>query len=70
MEQPIEKMSLHDLQKLWQQELDGLQPQAIERDQHNPHWEWRPIQERLERLHALAHEIHRKKALERAKWQP
>ena len=66
MEQPIEKMSVHDLQKEWQKELEGLH--SIE--QQNPNWAWRPIQLRLERLHALAQEIHRKKALERAKWQP
>jgi len=28
------------------------------------------VQLRLERLHALAHELRRKKGLERAKWQP
>jgi len=64
--QPIEKMSHHDLVKEWQDELAALQSM----DSANPTWEWAPVQGRLERLHALAQELRRKKALERAKWQP
>jgi len=63
---PIEKMTLHDLVKEWRAELSALE--NIEQD--NPTWEWKPVQMRLENLHALAHELRRKKALERAKWQP
>ena len=66
MNQPIEKMSLHELHKEWLSEVGALQ--AIE--QHNPNWTWKPLQLSLERLHALAREIHAKKAQERAKWQP
>lgn len=62
----IEKMTLHDLVKEWHAELGVLDQMENE----NPSWEWRPVQERLENLHALAHELRRKKALERAKWQP
>jgi hypothetical protein len=63
---PIESMSLHDLAKEWQAELGMLQGM----ESSNPTWEWKPVQLRLERLHALAHELRRKKGLERAKWQP
>lgn len=62
----IEKMPLHDLVKEWQAELSALEKMESE----NPTWEWKPVQMRLENLHALAHELRRKKALERAKWQP
>jgi hypothetical protein len=63
---PIEKLSLHDLLKEWKAELADLQ----ELEASNPTWEWKPVQLHLERLHALAQELRRKKALERAKWQP
>jgi hypothetical protein len=63
---PIEQMSMHDLVKEWQAELSALE--QMEAD--NPTWEWRPVQLHLENLHALAQELRRKKALERAKWQP
>ncbi len=63
---PIESMSIHDLTREWQSELSALQGlEAI-----NPTWEWKPVQLHLERLHALAQELRRKKAQERAKWQP
>jgi len=57
---------MHELLKEWQTELAQLQ--AME--QQNPSWDWKPVQLRLERLHALAHELRKKKAEERAKWQP
>ncbi len=63
---PIETMSLHDLIREWENELGALQGM----DKSNPAWEWNPVQLHLERLHALAHELRRKKGLERAKWQP
>ena len=63
---PIEKMSLFDLLKEWQGELDLLKAT----EESNPGWEWRPVQRHLERLHALAHEIRTRKSQERAKWQP
>ncbi len=63
---PIESMSLHDLLKEWHSELGLLNTM----EQTNPTWEWRTVQLRLERLHALAQELRRQKALERAKWQP
>jgi len=63
---PIEKMSLYDLLKEWQSELDQLKSA----EETNPRWEWPPVQMRLERLHALAREIRTRKAQERAKWQP
>ena len=66
MNQPIEKMSMHELLKEWQSEVGALQ--AIEKS--NPDWNWKPLQLSLERLHALARELHSKKAQERAKWQP
>jgi hypothetical protein len=66
MNVPIEKMTAHDLIREWESELEALK--GIETS--NPKWEWKPVQFRLERLHALAHEIHAKKARERAKWQP
>ena len=62
----IELMSLHDLVKEWHAELGALE--KIE--QANPTWDWKPVQLRLENLHALAQELRRKKGLERAKWQP
>lgn len=62
----IEKMADGDLLEQWRKEVDGLR--AVETQ--NPQWEWKPIQLRLERLHALAHEIRAKKAQSRAKWQP
>jgi hypothetical protein len=62
----IEQMSMHDLVKEWNAELSALEKM----EQENPTWDWKPVQERLENLHALAHELRRKKALERAKWQP
>ena len=62
----IEQMSVHDLVKEWHAELSALD--KIE--QENPTWDWKPVQRRLENLHALAQELRRKKALERAKWQP
>ncbi len=66
MEIPIEKKAAQDLVKEWETELEALK--LVE--ESNPKWEWQPIQNRLERLHALAQEIHSKKAQERAKWQP
>lgn len=63
---PIEKMSLFDLLKEWQAELDQLKAT----EETNPRWDWKPVQLHLERLHALAREIRSRKALERAKWQP
>ncbi len=66
MNQPIEKMSVHELLKEWQSAIGSLQ--GIEKN--NPNWEWKSVQLSLERLHALAREIHAKKAQERAKWQP
>ena len=66
MKQSLEKMSTQELLAEWQAELNRL----LTLDQANPAWEWRPVQEHLERLHALAHEIRTKKALDRAKWQP
>jgi hypothetical protein len=63
---PIEKMSMHDLLKEWQAELGLLQSM----EQSNPTWDWKPVQLRLERLHALAHELRKRKSEERAKWQP
>jgi hypothetical protein len=62
----IEKMTLHDLSKEWRAELSALEKM----EQDNPTWEWMPVQLHLENLHALAHELRRKKGLERAKWQP
>ena len=62
----IENMSAHDLIKEWEAELDALRSMEAT----NPGWEWKAVQTRLERLHALAHEIRSKKAQERAKWQP
>jgi hypothetical protein len=66
MKPPIEKMAVHDLVKEWQAELSALQTT----EQTNPTWEWKPVQLRLERLHALARQLRTKKAEERAKWQP
>jgi acyl-CoA reductase-like NAD-dependent aldehyde dehydrogenase len=66
MKAPIEKTSMRELLKEWQAELNHLQ--AME--QANPTWEWKPVQERLERLHALAHELRKRRAEDRAKWQP
>lgn len=66
MDQPIEKMSVQDLTKAWEQQVNAL----AEMDKTNPKWAWRPVQLRLEQLHALARELAQKKALERAKWQP
>ena len=63
---PIEKMSLFDLLKEWQSELDQLKAT----DESNPRWDWSSVQLHLERLHALAREIRTRKAQERAKWQP
>ena len=63
---PIEKMSLFDLLKEWQTELEQLKAT----EETNPHWDWSPVQRHLERLHALAREIRMRKAQERAKWQP
>ena len=62
----IEQMSLHDLVKEWHTELGALEKM----EQDNPTWEWKRVQSHLENLHALAQELRRKKALERAKWQP
>ena len=64
--QSIEKMSLFDLLKEWQSELDQLKGA----EESNPNWDWKPVQLHLERLHALAHEIRIRKSEERAKWQP
>ena len=66
MKPSVEKMAVHDLVKEWQAELSALQ--SLE--QSNPTWEWKPVQARLERLHMLAQELRKKKAEERAKWQP
>ena len=66
MKAPIEQLNLQDLQQEWQRTVSSLQ--AME--QGNPTWEWKPVQLQLERLHALAMELRRKKALDRAKWQP
>ena len=63
---PIESMSLHDLIREWQTELGTLKGM----DDTNPTWEWKTVQLHLERLHALAQELRRKKGLERAKSQP
>ena len=63
---PIEKMSAHDLMREWSTELGALGKM----EQDNPTWDWKPVQLHLENLHALAKELRRKKALERAKWQP
>jgi hypothetical protein len=63
---PIEQMSTHDLVKEWHAELGALDKM----EQENPTWEWHRVQLHLENLHALAQELRRKKALERAKWQP
>ncbi len=66
MNQPIEKMSIHELLKEWQAEVAVLE--SIEKS--NPGWDWKPVQVSLERLHALARQIQAEKARERAKWQP
>jgi hypothetical protein len=66
MKPPIEKLAGQDLVKEWQAELSALHSM----DQSNPTWEWKPVQRRLERLHVLAQELRKKKAEERAKWQP
>jgi hypothetical protein len=66
MKPPIEKMAGHDLVKEWQAELSALQSM----EQSNPTWEWKPVQAHLERLHVLAQELRKKKAEDRAKWQP
>ncbi len=63
---PIESMSIHDLVKEWNEELGALGKM----EDTNPTWEWRTVQLHLENLHALARELRRKKALDRAKWQP
>lgn len=63
---PIEKSSSNDLLEQWRAELELLK--ALE--ETNPRWDWKPVQMRLERLHALAHEIRAKKAQDGAKWQP
>lgn len=63
---PIEMLSLGELEQQWQAELKRLG----ETPTKNPSWEWPPVQEHLERLHALAQELRRKRALERARWQP
>lgn len=63
---PIETMSIHDLIREWESELRVLQNM----ENTNSTWEWKPVQLHLERLHALAQELRRKKGLERAKWQP
>jgi len=57
---------MRELLKEWQAEISQLQ--AME--QTNANWDWKPVQERLERLHALAHELRKRKAEDRAKWQP
>lgn len=64
--QAIEKLSMHDLLKEWQGELKVLE----DMERTNPTWEWKKVQLHLENLHQLAQELRRKKALERAKWQP
>lgn len=66
MNTAIEKLSAPELVKEWEAELEILKSM----DASNPGWDWKPVQERLERLHAIAHEIRGKKAQERAKWQP
>ncbi|MDH4246838.1 MAG: hypothetical protein OEW39_08845 [Deltaproteobacteria bacterium] len=63
---PIEQLSTHDLLKEWNAAVGALA--AMEGS--NPTWEWKLVQVQLERLHALGHELRRKKSLERAKWQP
>ena len=63
---PIESLSVHDLIREWTSELGALQSM----ESSNPSWEWKAVQPHLERLHALAQELRRKKGLERAKWQP
>lgn len=62
----IEKMSMNDLLKQWQNEVSALQNM----ESSNPDWEWKSVQNHLENLHSLAHELRQKKAQERAKWQP
>ena len=62
----IENLSAQELVREWESELEGLRSMEAS----NPAWDWKPVQLHLERLHALAHEIKSKKALERAKWQP
>ena len=66
MKTAIENFSAQELVKEWEAELETLKSM----DATNPGWDWKPVQERLERLHALAHEIRGKKARARAKWQP
>ena len=63
---PIEQLSPHDLLREWDTAVKALATMA----ETNPNWEWKKVQPQLEHLHALAQELHRKKALERAKWQP
>ena len=63
---PIEQLSLHDLRKAWDASVNALASMA----ETNPAWEWKAVQLQLEQLHALAHELRRKKGMERAKWQP
>lgn len=65
-ENPIESLSLEQLKFAWQKEAQDL----AEMEKKNPEWEWGKLQESLEQLHALAHELRKRKAEERAKWQP
>ncbi|MDH4225787.1 MAG: hypothetical protein OEW12_09090 [Deltaproteobacteria bacterium] len=63
---PIEKMTLGELLGEWRQESALL---AQEEDL-DPRWGWKPLQSRLEKLYALAHEIRAKKGEAQAGWQP
>ncbi len=65
-EVPIEKHDHSELLHQWHTTLEVLR----EIEHQNPNWEWSPLQLHLERLHALAQEMRRKKTLERARWQP
>ncbi len=65
-ENPIENLNPVQLKSAWQAEVQNL----AKMDEKNPQWEWKRVQYSLEQLHALAHELRKRSAEERAKWQP
>ena len=67
----LERMEQNNPTWAWPQVQPHLEAlHALAAGQDGPRPDWKRVQPHLENLQALAMELRRKKALERAKWQP
>jgi len=60
---PVEKLPRGDLLTQWATELDALKRMELT----NPGWDWKTVQQHLERVYALAQELRNHSARQQAK---